>query len=106
MIYTITSVPKDHPANSARCWGYFMSLDEVHKYIENDNFDIHECFYAYLIVESYKSGIPAFCPSVIEWYKVKHRKSGTYKNGNNHKWIKMKRAPRGQEFALFNWGMG
>ncbi len=56
-IFTITTLRDLSPTGSQRVVGFFYELDQCKKVVENNDLDIHENFYRYVVIEKVHEGI-------------------------------------------------
>ena len=76
-IFTVTSIfTKTNESNKlekldSRCFGFFSKLDDALQAVEENRCDMHECYYDYLVIEEFKSGIHPVGEEVqwFEWYE-------------------------------------
>jgi hypothetical protein len=55
----------------SRCFGYFIKKEDAIKAVENNESDLHECLYDYIVIENLKEGLYCgmeFNPSEI-WFQ-------------------------------------
>jgi hypothetical protein len=82
----------------SRCFGYFSSLERAQKAVKNNENDLEECLYNYLIIEKIRSGLNPFTDGEKDewWYKW---------DDSLNKWVWISEAPN---FAscICNWALG
>lgn len=63
MIYTITSIAIEHRqwddgySWNKRCFGFFNNLDRAIKAVEDNECDLEEYYYDYIVIEEFDEGI-------------------------------------------------
>jgi hypothetical protein len=72
MIYTITALTKD--GKDQRVFGYFHSLTRALKAIEDNECNMEECYYTWIVLEKVRPGIHGQS-EVMFWFRwiVKRR---------------------------------
>ncbi len=97
MIYTITALVDNKGTDFdafRRTFGYYFSKDSAIKAVKENQSDIHECLYTYVVIEAIPEGIHR---NVIEkiWFRW---------NTQTKKWNKLNKEPKIAKFC--NWAMG
>jgi hypothetical protein len=78
-IYTVHTLGSPGPGyGSDRTPGFFFSLEDAKKCVEENRGDIHEMVYKYIVIEEFGPGL-YYLPDVEFWYKWEgDNKTGKY----------------------------
>lgn len=93
--FFVTSIENGWPSALKRCFGFFFTEKEAINAVLNNDCDIHECLYEYVVIEEINDGIHGGVVNEI-WFEWNRKKSG---------WEKISKKP---VFAkrICNWGIG
>jgi len=73
-IYTITAIWYEEGTDDEhRCFGFFYTLARAKIVVEENQCDMHECRYQYIVIEEIMPGIHSTAKA-LQWYKWEDNK--------------------------------
>jgi phage protein U len=99
-MYFITAISvelfKNHKSPSSRCFGYHPTLEKAQQAVVENQGEMYECLYDYIVIEKYSPGCHTLADDKTYWYKWEHPDWKPLKDDETPSWAK----------GIINWAIG